>query len=320
MKNKKIIYGDRSQTDIPVQNYLTFDLPPWVGDRYYTNIFTKRFRPFLKFKFLGGKLKSLLHDITVIYAFARTLDNLVDETDCIFIKYNAIHQAKKILNFVYDEKGDIKQCKMAYDLKKVVQKYKIEQKDMLNLVTGITQDINGFKTPPTFRELNAYIEKVSITPAIILDSLFQGKKDPQVTNALIKLYKSAHYYSIITNIEEDAKQGRIYIPKELLEINGLNNITPQNIMQHDISRALKTFVFIADRYNQSYMKELRSQKNYPMQFTYWFISQLNDEYKKKITQNQYHIVDEKNLLSFRHRIHPLIKAGIRYAHHFIRSF
>ena len=48
MQNKKIIYGDRSQTDIPIQNYLTFDLPPWVGDRYYTNIFTKRFRPFLK--------------------------------------------------------------------------------------------------------------------------------------------------------------------------------------------------------------------------------------------------------------------------------
>ena len=38
-RNKKIIYGDRSQKDIPVQVYLSFDFPPWIGNQYYENIF-----------------------------------------------------------------------------------------------------------------------------------------------------------------------------------------------------------------------------------------------------------------------------------------
>ena len=54
-KNNRIIYGDRSQKDIPVQVYLSFDFPPWIGNQYYENIFTKRFRPFL-----NSKLPSLL--------------------------------------------------------------------------------------------------------------------------------------------------------------------------------------------------------------------------------------------------------------------
>ncbi|MBE6455850.1 MAG: hypothetical protein E7014_05345 [Alphaproteobacteria bacterium] len=314
-KNNRIIYGDRSQKDIPVQVYLSFDFPPWIGNQYYENIFTKRFRPFLNSKFLSKKIKNVLKDITVIYAFARTLDNLVDDSDCLLVKYNALYQAKRILNFVYDETSDLKPYKMALDLKNVIQKYQIEKKDMLNLVQGISQDVEGFKKAPSFCELNAYIYNVSIVSGLILDCFFQGKKDPAATAFIIDLYRSAQYYNIITNIKDDAKQGRIYIPKEVLEKHGLKNITPQNILQYDLRPVIQTMVHIADRYNQLSMKRLKKQKNYRMQFTYWFINKINDEYKNKIIENGYNIVDETQLLSFQHRIIPMIKAGFSYGWH-----
>lgn len=319
-RHNEIIYGDRSQQNIPTQSYLSFNFPPWVGDQYYENIFTKRFRPFLKSKLLGKELKSILKDITVIYAFARTLDNLVDETDCVFIKYNAIHQANQILNFVYDEKSNYTPCKMATDLKNVIKKYRIEKDDMLNLIQGISQDVEGFKKPPSFHELNAYIYKVSVVSGLILDCFFQGKKDPAVTPFVTDLYRSAQYYNIITNITDDAKQGHIYIPKEVLEKHGLKNITPQNILQYDLRSVIQTMVYIADRYNQISIKRLKKQKKYPMQFAYWFINKINDEYKNKIIENGYNIVDETQLLSFKHRIIPMIKAGFSYGRHQRTSF
>ena len=319
-RNKKIIYGDRSQKDIPVQVYLSFDFPPWIGNQYYENIFTKRFRLFLNSKFLSGKIKNVLKDITVIYAFARTLDNLVDDSDCLLVKYNALYQAKRILNFVYDETSDLKPYKMALDLKNVIQKYQIEKKDMLNLVQGISQDVEGFKKAPSFCELNAYIYKASIIPGLILDCFFQEKKDTNITAFIIALYRSAQYYNIITDVEDDAKHGRIYIPKEVLEKHGLKNITPQNILQQDLRPVIKTMLFIADRYNQLALSRLKKQKNYSMQFTYWFINKLNDEYKNKLIQNGYNVISEKKLLSFKHRMVPLVKAAFCYGLHQCRLF
>lgn len=150
--------------------------------------------------------------VGAFYAFARYVDNLVDDKllpmwvindklDELKEKLSNITQADKDENIIF------------YALDDTIQKYNIPIRYFHDLIEGVRMDLNitEFKT---MAELDLYCYRVASVIGIVSCYIF-GVDNPVALGHASELGKAMQITNILRDIGEDFERGRIYLPKEL---------------------------------------------------------------------------------------------------------
>ena len=196
------------------------------------------------FRFLSPQKKDA---ITVLYAFCRELDDVVDEC-------SDPHGAQTTLNWWRIELAKVFEDTMpehpvCQALKPVVLAFRLPEKELEEIINGMQMDLEQVRYN-TFEDLSNYCYRVAGVVGRLITRVL-GFSDDRTLSYAEKMGLALQLTNIIRDVGEDARNGRIYLPIEDLE---QFNVSAQTILQlkpdadfeklmnFQIDRATKTYV------------------------------------------------------------------------------
>jgi 15-cis-phytoene synthase len=190
--------------------------------------------------------------LKIIYSFCRHSDDIVDDEhyDLNVKKTNLENWKSEFIKSL--EKNS--RIKILYDLKEVIDTYKIKPQIFLDLLKGMEMDLEKSRYR-TFEELKQYCYYVASTVGLMTIEIF-GYKDNAIKEYAVNLGIALQLTNIIRDVKKDAFNNRIYLPLDDLEkynyseteiIESKYNGNFQKLMEYESERA-KLFYKKANSY------------------------------------------------------------------------
>lgn len=150
--------------------------------------------------------------IETIYAFCRYTDDIVDEESDVEEKHRRLRVwTAEVQRSLYG----VSRYAILNKLGKVIQKFNIPIRHFHDLLKGMEMDLVKQRYD-TFEELEEYCYRAASTVGLICAEVFSYNKE-QTKQYAINLGIALQLTNILRDIKQDAKRGRIYLPKEDLE-------------------------------------------------------------------------------------------------------
>lgn len=168
----------------------------------------------LAFFFLSKEQREAL---SIIYAFCRYADDIVDEN---------MEEAAALLAKLRADLT-VANTEFSAQLVQVIEKFFIPKEYFFDLIEGVESDL---KTPvrfETFKDLEWYIYRVAGVVGLMCIHIF-GFKNQQTKEYAITLAKAVQMTNILRDIAEDSKINRLYLPLEDLR---KFNVPEEDILQ-----------------------------------------------------------------------------------------
>jgi len=154
-----------------------------------------------------------------LYAFCRAADDAVDDAlPFADQKKKAVARLRERLERVYEGRlldGVIERVFAA-----VVHDYRIPRALPAALVEGMEWDAEG-RTYETIDDLNAYCARVASTVGVMM-TLLMGPRGEEVLARACDLGIAMQLTNIARDVGEDARMGRIYIPRQWMRAEGVD--------------------------------------------------------------------------------------------------
>jgi len=242
--------------------------------------------------------KEIFDDCSVLYAFCRIVDNIVDE------KSNSKNNIKK---FIKDYKSKTSKNLVINKFKKIESKYKIPKKYIQDLFYGVSLDTKPVKIKTT-KELLKYSYYVAGTVGAMMTYIFNTTNSKAIKCA-INLGIAMQLTNISRDVVKDAYLQRIYIPETFLN----ENITVKNIINNNFSKkklffSIKKIILLAEKY---YISGNSGIKFLPrtIKFPIFLASTIYQGIGKKILSNNENIYFLKRIyLNFLEKVIMTIKS------------
>jgi len=150
--------------------------------------------------------------VRVLYAFCRTVDDIVDEST----GEDREHQLAYWRQVVSAERAPLPGDPIAKAWLHVLHAYHIPSRYALQLIDGVARDLNQ-NCYETFEDLSTYCYGVASTVGL-MSMYIIGFTSPEALRYAINLGVALQLTNILRDVGEDARNGRIYLPaKELRE-------------------------------------------------------------------------------------------------------
>lgn len=92
-------------------------------------------------------------------------------------------------------------------------------------------DARGPIRAPSLSELEAYCIRVASAVGLLCIRIF-GEAGEDGRDVARALGLALQYTNILRDVREDAEMGRLYLPRELLEANGIRSTDPDEVLRH----------------------------------------------------------------------------------------
>jgi len=166
------------------------------------------------FLFLDAKKR---HGLAVYYAFCRLMDDIADEA--------GIADRVEQLNFWRQEVDRVfagqATTELGKELAQTVSAFGLEKDRFLDLIDGMKADVQG-RTYGSLQELEWYLWHVAgIVGLSTLDIL--GIKGERARSLARTLGFAVQLTNIVRDVAEDALLGRVYLPTDLLQKQGITS-------------------------------------------------------------------------------------------------
>jgi presqualene diphosphate synthase len=106
-----------------------------------------------------------------------------------------------------------------------VERYDLQQRDMLALIEGMEMDVVADIRAPDHPTLDLYCDRVASAVGRLCVRVFGLTRDDGVTLAH-HLGRALQLTNILRDVDEDAQMGRLYIPREALDAAGISTSDP----------------------------------------------------------------------------------------------
>lgn len=155
------------------------------------------------------------HPITSLYAFCRIADDAIDAADD---PHAGLEELTRRLDNIYagrpeDSPVDRTFCDVVY-------RYEIPKTLPFALLEGFEWDVKG-RRYLTMSDTYAYSARVAGTVGAMM-AILLGVRDPNVLSRACDLGVAMQLTNIARDVGEDARNGRLYLPVETLEANGVD--------------------------------------------------------------------------------------------------
>ena len=158
--------------------------------------------------------KRLSTPATIIYAYCRLADDLVDYGGGI----EAITELNERLDAIY--KGKPKHLGVDIDFADVVNKFQIPKEYPQALIDGFLWDVEN-KSYENIDQLCDYAARVAGSVGAMI-ALVMKVRDSSVISRACELGVAMQLTNIARDVGEDAKNGRLYIPRNWLKDEGVD--------------------------------------------------------------------------------------------------
>ncbi|MEM6582044.1 MAG: phytoene/squalene synthase family protein [Pseudomonadota bacterium] len=155
---------------------------------------------------------------TSLYAFCRQADDGVDESSDPLA---ALAQFGQRVDNIYQNKPSDNSADRA--LHQVVNQFSIPRELLDALLEGFAWDCQG-RQYEDFAELKAYAARVAGTVGVMM-ALLMGVRRPEALARAADLGVAMQLSNIARDVGEDARRGRLYLPKNWLTEAGINGQT-----------------------------------------------------------------------------------------------
>jgi phytoene synthase len=159
------------------------------------------------------------------YAFCRVADDLIDLGIDQAAGLTILHQR---LDRIYHGQPDNDPVDRAFA--QTVQAFEIPKEVPLALFEGFAWDAQG-RQYETLDELLAYCARVASTVGVMM-TLIMGRREPEVLARASDLGLAMQLTNICRDVGEDARAGRLYLPRQLLRAEGID---PQRFLENPVA-------------------------------------------------------------------------------------
>jgi len=186
--------------------------------------------------------KKTANNLYSVYAFCRRIDDLVDKNPNHDISYKDFFTAKNA--------WDKNKYTDAFDELKNIDKEFLPREDILKeFFIGQTSDITH-KQPDNISELLIYCYRVAGAVGLMVCDVL-GIKDPRLKYFAIDLGIAMQLTNICRDINEDALINRVYLPKDMINIELENYKNPTKEEIKKINSARNALLSLANKYYKS---------------------------------------------------------------------
>lgn len=168
--------------------------------------------------------------IWAIYAFCRTIDDVVDVIDAGVSPQEVAERVDAfVVAFERMLRGDPEDHPLWQALADAFARYRLQRKPFDDLIAGQRQDI-VFVAPQTIAQLDAYCYAVAGTVGLMMLPVLAPDYTEDMQSPTVRIGKAMQMTNIVRDVVEDARRGRVYIPEELLQrhrctmINGVPEV------------------------------------------------------------------------------------------------
>lgn len=150
-----------------------------------------------------------------LYAFCRTVDDIVDESDSESDRESALNYWRYMVEHASFSDGDLVAAAWADTL----SRYHIPRHYALQLIDGVARDLAQARYQ-TFQDLATYCYGVASTVGL-MSMYIVGFKTNEAVPYAIKLGVALQMTNILRDVGEDYRNGRLYLPREELAYFGI---------------------------------------------------------------------------------------------------
>ncbi len=163
-----------------------------------------------------------------IYAFCREVDDVADEPAPMAEKLAELQAWRREIENLYDGRPT---RPTTHALLPHLASLRLPKAEFLEVIDGMEMDARGTMIAPDMQTLRLYCRRVA--GAVGLLSVYAFGDDSQAAKELaIAEGEALQFTNILRDVAEDAAEGRLYLPRELLERAGIEITTPQEVLQH----------------------------------------------------------------------------------------
>ena len=161
-----------------------------------------------------------------IYAFCREVDDIADEGGTREEKMAGLAEWRREIERVY---AGAPQTPTGHALKEAVRRFDLPRNECILVIEGMEMDADGPVIAPSLEKLYAYTRRAAGAVGMLSMPVFGAPRTKVADEFALSLGDSLQLTNILRDIEQDADDGRLYLPRELLEQHGCPS-TPDRIV------------------------------------------------------------------------------------------
>ncbi|MGE0652296.1 MAG: presqualene diphosphate synthase HpnD [Alphaproteobacteria bacterium] len=163
-----------------------------------------------------------------VYAFCRTVDDIADGPDPVDRKLAALAEWREEIRRLY---AGAPRHVVARALVEPVRRFALHESDFLALIDGMVMDASGRMCAPPLLDLELYCRRGAGAVGMLSASIF-GVRRPEGRSLALSLGQALQFVNFLRDFVEDADQGRLYVPRELLEQAGIETRDSRAFLRH----------------------------------------------------------------------------------------
>ena len=160
-----------------------------------------------------------------VYAFCREVDDIADEGGTREEKLAALAGWRAEIDRLFDGRP---QFPTGVALLNPVNDFRLPREEFILMIEGMEMDAAGPVIAPTLDEFAAYTRRVAGAAGQLSMRVFGAPTGKSADDFAISLGDALQITNILRDVEQDASEGRLYLPRELLEKHGCP-LTPDAI-------------------------------------------------------------------------------------------
>ena len=161
-----------------------------------------------------------------IYAFCREVDDIADEGGAREEKIAGLAEWRREIERVY---AGAPQTPTGLALKDVVRRFDVQKEEFILVIEGMEMDAKGPVVAPSLDGLLAYTRRAAGAVGMLSMPVFGAPRNQTADDFALSLGDALQLTNILRDIEQDADEDRLYLPREFLERHGCP-MTPDAIV------------------------------------------------------------------------------------------
>ena len=165
--------------------------------------------------------------IFAIYGFCRAVDDVADAHGALEPRLAELARWRADVNALYAGAPPARLRGLAGP----VRQYDLRREDFLAIIAGMEMDVTADIRAPDFSTLDLYCDRVASAVGRLCVKMFGMEAEPGTALAH-HLGRALQLTNILRDLDEDADRGRLYLPREALDVAGILSDDPAPVLMN----------------------------------------------------------------------------------------
>ena len=163
-----------------------------------------------------------------LYAFCRVVDDIADDSPTDEVRNLGLNLWRKRIHELFAQKKASDSITTA--LLPAIERFGLIEADFQDIIEGMAMDANQTIVAPNLDALDLYCDRVASAVGRVSVRIF-GDTSDMAQRVAHHLGRALQLTNILRDLAEDAARGRVYLPSEILDKNGIETRDPSALLR-----------------------------------------------------------------------------------------